>query len=152
MISKHTFTLLDFLLVAEPGLVLLLSCDEVELISSSSSSSSSKFILLDIPSQTTEINKVSVTGRQFSKTHFSFDSILVQQVCWSWGFVDVQPELHLFWAWSPVGPACSVMECSSWPAPRRHPLMKGGPLLRFGSDRPLTGRPCCPSLLSHKNK
>lgn len=44
-------TLHDFLLVAEPGLVLLLSCEELELISSSSSSSSSKFILLDIPSQ-----------------------------------------------------------------------------------------------------
>lgn len=46
------FTLHDFLLVAEPGLVLLLSCEELELISSSSSSSSSKFILLDIPCQT----------------------------------------------------------------------------------------------------
>lgn len=46
------FTLHDFLLVAEPGLVLLLSCEELELISSSSSSSSSKFILLDIPAQT----------------------------------------------------------------------------------------------------
>lgn len=43
-------TLHDFLLVAEPGRVLLLSCEELELISSSSSSSSSKFILLDIPS------------------------------------------------------------------------------------------------------
>lgn len=40
----------DFLLVAEPGRVLLLSCEELELISSSSSSSSSKFILLEIPS------------------------------------------------------------------------------------------------------
>ena len=37
--------------MAEPGLVLLLSCEELELISSSSSSSSSKFILLDIPSE-----------------------------------------------------------------------------------------------------
>lgn len=44
-------TLHDFLLVAEPGRVLLLSCEELELISSSSSSSSSKFILLDIPSR-----------------------------------------------------------------------------------------------------
>lgn len=38
--------------MADPGLVLLLSCEELELISSSSSSSSSKFILLDIPSKT----------------------------------------------------------------------------------------------------
>lgn len=42
---------MDFLLVADPGLVMLLSCEELELISSSSSSSSSKFMLLDIPSQ-----------------------------------------------------------------------------------------------------
>lgn len=51
-------TLHDFLLVAEPGRVLLLSCEELELISSSSSSSSSKFILLDIPSQKKHIRKM----------------------------------------------------------------------------------------------
>lgn len=49
------FTLHDFLLVAEPGLVLLLSCEELELISSSSSSSSSKFMLLDIPKRNIDI-------------------------------------------------------------------------------------------------
>lgn len=50
LFKSEALTLHDFLLVAEPGRVLLLSCEELELISSSSSSSSSKFILLDIPS------------------------------------------------------------------------------------------------------
>lgn len=44
-------TLLDFLLVAEPGRVLLFSCEELELSSSSSSSSSSKFMLLEMPEE-----------------------------------------------------------------------------------------------------
>lgn len=55
--KRAALTLHDFLLVAEPGRVLLLSCEELELISSSSSSSSSKFILLDIPSQKKHIRK-----------------------------------------------------------------------------------------------
>lgn len=55
------FTLHDFLLVADPGRVLLLSCEELELISSSSSSSSSKFILLDIPMK--RIKKTEGTKR-----------------------------------------------------------------------------------------
>lgn len=57
-------TLHDFLLVAEPGRVLLLSCEELELISSSSSSSSSKFILLDIPSWMKHIRKTEGTKRR----------------------------------------------------------------------------------------
>lgn len=62
------FTLQDFLLVADPGLVLLLSCEELELISSSSSSSSSKFILLDIPSQAGR--RMSVEGKHVSDISF----------------------------------------------------------------------------------
>lgn len=57
MCCEIHFTLHDFLLVAEPGLVLLLSCEELELISSSSSSSSSKFILLDMPSKKKKTEK-----------------------------------------------------------------------------------------------
>lgn len=44
-------TLLDFLLVADPGRVLLFNCEELELSSSSSSSSSSKFMLLEMPEE-----------------------------------------------------------------------------------------------------
>lgn len=61
--SARALTLHDFLLVAEPGRVLLLSCEELELISSSSSSSSSKFILLDIPSRMKRIRKTEETKR-----------------------------------------------------------------------------------------
>lgn len=55
--KRAALTLHDFLLVAEPGRVLLLSCEELELISSSSSSSSSKFILLDIPAPMRRVRK-----------------------------------------------------------------------------------------------
>lgn len=64
---KFIFTLHDFLLVAEPGLVLLLSCEELELTSSSSSSSSSKFILLDIPTC-----KKKKRGKEHERRHHNF--------------------------------------------------------------------------------
>lgn len=73
LFKSEALTLHDFLLVAEPGRVLLLSCEELELISSSSSSSSSKFILLDIPS-----------NKKVSEIFIFFKNILVnwhQRVC-----------------------------------------------------------------------
>ena len=46
---SSSLTLVDFLLVAELGRVLLFSWEELELFSSSSSSSSSKLMLLEMP-------------------------------------------------------------------------------------------------------
>lgn len=53
LLQHSPLTLLDFLLVAEPGRVLLFNCEELELSSSSSSSSSSKFMLLEMPEEKT---------------------------------------------------------------------------------------------------